>query len=150
LQVTVPGFPTGLTSGTATGSVTLTPTQAADLLASQWYMIIRTSTFSSGEIRTQLIPCISPVTISAHPASAGAQTGASVSFTVGAFGPGPITYSWKHNGVTLVNGGSVSGANTPTLTINPVALSDAGAYDCTVTSPCDGHRSHGAGLVVTQ
>jgi hypothetical protein len=39
-------------------------------------------------------------------------------------------YQWRKDGLNLANGGAVSGANTPTLTISPASLADAGSYDC--------------------
>ncbi len=46
----------------------------------------------------------------------------------------PATYVWKRNGVTLVNGGRYSGANTATLTIAGVNATDNGSYTLTVTN----------------
>jgi hypothetical protein len=58
------------------------------------------------------------------------------SFSVVAQGTAPLTYQWRRNGVALVDGGSISGAQTPTLTINPVVVGDAGNYDVVVTNAC--------------
>ena len=51
-----------------------------------------------------------------------------------------LGYQWRRNGTNLMNAGPISGANLPTLTINPLALTDAGQYDCVVTT-CDGTLS---------
>jgi hypothetical protein len=48
-----------------------------------------------------------------------------------------LTFEWRKGGMPLANGGNisiVSGANTSTLTINPVGAGDAGSYDVVVTS----------------
>ena len=37
----------------------------------------------------------------------------------------PITYSWSLNGVTLTNGGRISGATSPTLTIANCTTNDS-------------------------
>ena len=52
-------------------------------------------------------------------------------------GKNPPTYQWQRNGVNLVNGGAVSSATTPTLTINPVELTYNGSASvCLVTNAC--------------
>ena len=67
--------------------------------------------------------------------------GQSASFTVIAAGYGALTYRWQHNGQNLTDGpaaggGTISGATTPTLTINPVGSADGGLYGCVVTNAC--------------
>jgi hypothetical protein len=54
VQIGLNGFPTGVTSGSFSDTVTLNGTQEADLLAEKWYINIHTSTFGGGEIRGQL------------------------------------------------------------------------------------------------
>ncbi len=55
----------------------------------------------------------------------------SVSFTAGASGSQPLTYQWQTtdgvNYFNVVNGGRISGATTPTLTISNLSLADNGA-----------------------
>jgi hypothetical protein len=47
-------FPLGVTSGSFSGTATITDTQEADLLAGLWYVNIHTTTSSGGEIRGQV------------------------------------------------------------------------------------------------
>ncbi len=47
-------------------------------------------------------------------------------------------YQWKKDGVNLVNGGNISGANSATLTVTNVQPSDAGDYTCLITGSCAG------------
>jgi CHRD domain/Secretion system C-terminal sorting domain len=54
IQIPLTGFPTGVTSGSFSDTVTLNETQEADLLAEKWYINIHTSAFGGGEIRGQL------------------------------------------------------------------------------------------------
>jgi len=54
VQIGWTGFPTGVTSGTFSDTVTLSAAQEAQLLAGRWYANIHTTTFPGGEIRTQL------------------------------------------------------------------------------------------------
>jgi len=88
--------------------------------------------------------------ITQQPARTTALNGQSASFSVIASGSdGPITYQWRKDGVNLVNGSAISGANSSTLTINPVALTDTGAaFDCFVSSACGSMLSRPAGLTV--
>jgi glucose/arabinose dehydrogenase len=45
--------------------------------------------------------------------------------------PAP-TFSWRRNGTPLTDGGNISGATTPTITISAARPSDGGTYDCFV------------------
>jgi len=97
-------------------------------------------------------PLSIPPLVTTQPATQSVLSGASVSFTTAATSPPggtTPTYRWRRNGVNLVNAGSVSGATTPTLTINPVALSDNGAaFDCVASNACGPTPSNPAGLAV--
>ena len=85
-----------------------------------------------------------------------APTVVSRSFIVGdratlsaaASGFGTLTYLWRRNGAPLSDGGPISGATTATLTIDPVAFTDAGSYDIVVTDSCTNATSNAAALSV--
>lgn len=47
------------------------------------------------------------------------------------------SYQWKKNGVSLVNGGNISGVNTSKLVISNSVLTDAGFYSCEITGTCN-------------
>jgi len=71
--------------------------------------------------------------ITTEPVNQTACDGSSVSFSVTATGAG-LTYQWRKGMVNLINGGNISGANSPTLTIDPVNISDAASnYNVVVT-----------------
>src|SRR6185503_3161044 len=53
--------------------------------------------------------------------------------SVTASGAPTLTYLWRRNTVGLSNGGSISGATTAALTINPTVTGDSGSYDVVVT-----------------
>jgi hypothetical protein len=92
---------------------------------------------------------LAQATITQHPARTAVIGGQSAIFSVTATAQNPITYQWRKDGVNLVNGGSFSGASTPTLTINPVTLTDSGAsFDCFVSTACGSVLSRPAGLTV--
>jgi hypothetical protein len=60
--------------------------------------------------------------------------GGGVSFGVSATGTQPFTYGWTLNGVLLNNGGKISGAHSPVLTIANIIPSDAGQIIAWVTN----------------
>jgi hypothetical protein len=71
-----------------------------------------------------------------------------MAMTVSAAGLGSLTYQWRKNGLPLADGGPISGATTATLTIDPVAFTDAGSYDVVVTDSCTNVTSNAATLSV--
>ncbi|HKB71574.1 MAG TPA: hypothetical protein VKH46_12070, partial [Thermoanaerobaculia bacterium] len=58
------------------------------------------------------------IAINTQPANAAVCPGSSASFSVAATGTS-LTYQWRKNGSNLSNGGAITGATLPTLTINP-------------------------------
>lgn len=71
--------------------------------------------------------------ITTLPVSITRIVGQTATFSVVASGLSPLTYTWKTNGVALVNGGGISGVSTPTLTLANVQKSQAGVYSVDVT-----------------
>ena len=55
-------------------------------------------------------------------------------FAVAAAGTEPLSYWWQKDGVGLANGGNISGATTPLLTLSSVLKSDEGGYSVVVTN----------------
>jgi hypothetical protein len=51
---------------------------------------------------------------------------------------GVVSFQWRKNGTSLVNGGTVGGATTATLTFTGVAASDLGNYDVVITRTLNG------------
>ena len=72
-------------------------------------------------------------TIDNQPQSTIKCAGTSATFTVVASGTGTLTYSWKKNGTTLSDGGTISGATTATLNIASITNFDADSYTCDIT-----------------
>jgi len=68
------------------------------------------------------------------PWSQTVAAGGGVSFGVSATGTSPFTYGWTLNGVKLANGGRISGATSPTLTIANLTAADNGTVVAFVTN----------------
>jgi hypothetical protein len=84
---------------------------------------------------------------------ATAQTvcsGTSASFNVLATGTG-LSYQWRKGTTNLTDGGTISGAATATLTINPTVMR-ASDYNVIITgtAPCTPLTSNNATLVINQ
>jgi YD repeat-containing protein len=72
----------------------------------------------------------------AQPRSVTVYPGRNVSFSASAEGyPLISSYQWQRNGSDVTDNDRISGATTPTLTINNVAAGDAGNYTLVATSP---------------
>jgi len=70
-----------------------------------------------------------------NPASVTLPPGATAKLSIVARGTPTLAYSWVKDGTTvLADGGNISGAATPTLTINNVSPSDTGNYVAFVTN----------------
>lgn len=80
--------------------------------------------------------------ITSEPSSQVACPGGNANFTLTVDAVGTeVTFQWRRNNVNLVNGGNISGAQSQTLSINPVSAADAGIYTVVV--------SNGAGTAIS-
>jgi hypothetical protein len=70
-----------------------------------------------------------PAHLTAHPANQVTLPGRSVTFTAAAAGTGPLSYRWQKNGINLADGGRITGAASPALTLGNAQMSDVGATD---------------------
>jgi sugar lactone lactonase YvrE len=98
---------------------------------------------------TLTIESITAPLVTAQPLSRSVLAGDSVTFTASASGSPTLTYQWRKDGVTLANGGRVSGATTTTLTISGAATEDNGSYTLVVTNGAGSATSGSATLTVT-
>lgn len=77
---------------------------------------------------------VAPVVFTQTP-FVNAFVGGNASFSVQlSAGSTPLTYLWQTNGVTLTDGGRVSGASTPNLTLSGVGFGDAGTVQVIITN----------------
>ncbi len=91
----------------------------------------------------------SPAHVVTDPDSRSISVGRTVTLSVTASGTGPLTYHWRKGGQPLTDGGRISGATSPTLTISATWMSDSGSYDVVVTNDCGSVTSAPATLTVT-
>jgi Secretion system C-terminal sorting domain len=130
------------TNSGATITYTGTALNSGDTI---WAKPTVTRTYTATVTSAQGCSSTTPITITVNqlpaivtqpsPATQTVCPGVSVNYTVVATGTG-LTYQWRRNGVNLVNGGQISGANTATLTIGNVAVANAGTYDVVVSGAC--------------
>lgn len=105
---------------------------------------------SAGPTSTVVLAPDVPLQITQNPASLTVLAGQSASFAVGAVGTPLLTYAWRRGNTPLIDGGSVSGAATATLDIDPVAVSDAGSYTVAVANAVTNYTSTQALLTVSE
>ena len=87
-------------------------------------------------------------TITSSPAAATVIAGRTATFTGAASGTTPMGYFWLKNNSSVVNGGTISGANTATLTITGVTANDAGNYSLLASNLLGTATSSAAALTV--
>lgn len=97
---------------------------------------------TSGNVTIVIAPADVPATITTQPSNVTVTEGGSASFTVVGQGTPPLTYQW------YVGAKAINGATSPTLALNPVALTDAGNYTVAVSNKFGGQTSGIAVLTV--
>ena len=74
-----------------------------------------------------------PPIITAQPdATTTATVGGPAVFAVTAVGTAPLSYQWRRDGVDLLSGGRIAGAQASLMTLDPLLNGDAGAYDVVI------------------
>lgn len=73
--------------------------------------------------------------LTTQPVSRTNHAGTTAEFAVVAGGTAPVRYQWLKDGVPLVEAGSLSGTDTPVLTLRNVIARDAGDYSVLVSNP---------------
>lgn len=125
----------GNISGATTATLTINPVSISDAALNYNVIVSGSSAPSATSTNVSLVVNTSP-TITAEPSNQTACSGSSVSFSVAATGTN-LSYQWRRGLVNLVNGGNISGANSATLTINPVSITDVAIdYNVIVSGAC--------------
>jgi uncharacterized repeat protein (TIGR03803 family) len=76
----------------------------------------------------------SPLQITQQPHPQLAFAGDTVTFSVATFGSLPVSYEWLKNGMSLSDGGNVSGFSSRTLTLTNLGVADAALYSVVVSN----------------
>jgi len=97
----------------------------------------------------ELVRTTAPI-ITDQPDGQSASIGQAITMFVATDGSLPQAFQWRRNGQPLVNGGPISGADSPTLIIDPVSQSDSGAYDVMISNSCGSVVSDTAQLAVVR
>jgi gliding motility-associated-like protein len=137
----------GNVSGVTTSTLTINPAQLSDT-SNSYYVVVSgsclpsdTSVFVSLNVDTSIV-------ILSEPINQIACSGSSVSFTVSAIGSG-LSFQWRNGLNDVLDGATISGATTDTLTINPVSLADASSnYYVVLTGVCLSDTSISVSLIV--
>ncbi len=125
-------------SGATSSSLTLLKTTAK---TSANYSVIVKNIYGSATSVAAKLSVLTPPSIAAAPritvpqAGGSARAGTNAVFTIKPTGSAPLSYQWFKNGVALVNGGTVSGANTNTLKISALTTNDTAVYHVVVSNP---------------
>jgi len=91
--------------------------------------------------------CKGPL-ITLQPGSLSVLKGSNAVFEAAAEGVGPLSFRWRKDGVGLSDGGRISGATSPLLTIQDVQAADAGDYSLNVGNAYRSASSAAASLSV--
>jgi len=112
-----------------------------ELIALGSFTLAGTTTVSNwARWRTPILPIVT-----SQPQSVDADPPQVVRFEITATTPfPPLTYQWRRNGLAISNGyggasvggGDIDGATVDELRIDDVRWTDAGLYDCIITSGC--------------
>jgi hypothetical protein len=89
-----------------------------------------------------------PPFITGQPQSLVVTNGGAASFSVAAIGTPTLTYRWLSNGVSLTDGGVISGSGTSNLTLSTTTTNDAGDYTVAVANSYGSVTSSVATLTV--
>jgi hypothetical protein len=99
------------------------------------YDVVVTNAYSAVTSQVATLSVYLPAGISVPPQNTAVLVGSNAVFSVTASGSEPLSYQWQKGGVSLVDGGRISGATSNVLTIAATTTNDAGDYTVCVTNP---------------
>ena len=96
------------------------------------------------EISELNIEMLDPVQITMQPNSISVAKSEDMKFSVDVIGTGPFTFQWFKNGKELVDNDRIFGADTDSIIIKNIELSDSGVYSVVVSNTISEIISDGA------
>ncbi len=136
----------GNLSGSSSRRLTLTNIGVAD---AAMYSVVVSNLYgavTSAGARLEVI--FSPPYLISGPEAQTVLVGATATLSVEAGGDGPLSFQWQENGTNLVDGGTISGSTTPSLTLASVNAGNAGSYSVIISNALDVLSSPSAALTV--
>ncbi|MBI4326678.1 MAG: immunoglobulin domain-containing protein, partial [Chloroflexi bacterium] len=135
----------GRISGATASALTIYPVEATDQGA---YSVVVTN--AAGSVTSQPARLSTPPPeITGQPEDLAVVENLTAKFRVTATGLG-LSYQWRKNGQDLVDGGRISGATTPVLTIQAVLAADQATYSVVVSNAAGSVTSSGARLTLLE
>lgn len=138
--------------GTGSATLTINPVNLTDA-SNDYYCVISGNCSPSVTSNNSSIVVNEAVTITTQPVTTQTYCiGSNVTISLTASGTG-LTYQWFKGTTALTDGGSISGANTNTLTINAASVSDSGNdYYCVVSglAPCNSVNSNFSEIIINE
>jgi hypothetical protein len=124
-------------SGATTATLTINPIALADASNAYHCVVSGASPCAAVTSWNSTITVNNIPSITGNPATSQAIcSGGTATLSMTASGGG-VSYQWYKGATTLVNGGNISGATTPTLTVSPFGAADAATdYYCVVSNLC--------------
>lgn len=119
-------------SGSGTATLTLT---GVDVLDASVYHVSVWNDNGSALSQPVSLGVSGPPVIVFHPVSLTVSNLQNAQFTVGAVGPGPLSYQWRFNGQPIVAGGKFSGALTSQFLVSNAVGTNEGVYDVIASNP---------------
>ena len=132
-------------AGASDSTLNLTNIQAADAGA---YSVVVTNLAGSATGGPAALVVDGTPVIVGQPVDQSAIAGESVTFSMDAYGPGPLSYQWSHAGQRLADRAGVNGSSTAKLTLAKVEFADEGKYSVRVFNPFGSTLSRTAKLLV--
>lgn len=132
-------------TGATNSTLTLTNVQPADAGA---YTVLLTNVAGSATGGPAALTVDGTPALLRQPFDQSVGAGASVMFSVEAFGPGPISYQWLHDGQSLADGPTVEGSSTAKLRLERVEFASQGNYSARVSNPFGSILSRTAKLLL--
>jgi Leucine-rich repeat (LRR) protein len=122
----------GNISGATTSTLTITAAQPNNAAA---YAVIVTNVAGSITSSPAAVLTVNvPPSLTTLPQSQTVIAGSNVTMTVSASGTLPLSYQWQLYGTNVLNGGNVSGATAPNLTIFAAQPNNAGPYTVVISN----------------